>query len=136
MEAMSSISRKIVAPLVLASFLSVAFFGFAAMSYGADGNMQGDCPFSATGVVQCSQDALVAAMHHISAYQSFLNVPASSAALALIGALLLAAYLLVLYVRPLLFRIPVFISYNFRPLTSQDRKIHRWLSLHENSPSF
>lgn len=137
MTTMPFIFEKIAAPLMLASFLMVVFFGFVAMSYGPDGRMQGDCPFSATGIVLCSQDALVAAMHHIGAYQSFLNVPVDSTALVLISALLLAAYLLVLRVRPPLFQ-AIARRNHFNtdpPVSARTRKITRWLSLLENSPS-
>ncbi|MDP2655765.1 MAG: hypothetical protein Q8P17_04580 [bacterium] len=129
--------KKITGPLILASFLMVALFGFVAMSYGPDGRMQGGCPFSATGIVLCSQDALVAALHHISAYQSFLNVPVDSTLMLLMGALLLAVYILVLIIRPLLFVVPVRLAHfsHGPPLSARTRKITRWLSLLENSPS-
>lgn len=131
------LSKKIAVPFILASFLMVALFGFVAMSYGPDGRMQGGCPFSATGAALCPQDALIVAMHHINAYQSFLNVPVDSTLILLMGILLLAAYLLVLVVRPLLFIIPVRLTHfsHGPPLSARTRKITRWLSLLENSPS-
>lgn len=134
---MPFISKKIVAPFILASFLMVALFGFVAMSYGPDGRMEGGCPFSATGATFCPQDALIVAMHHISAYQSFLNIPVDSAMLLLMSALFFAVYLLVLIVRPLLFTIPVRTNHlsHGPPLSARTRKITRWLSLFENSPS-
>ncbi len=129
--------KKIITPLILVSFLTVAFFGFAAMSRGADGSMQGDCPFSVTGASLCPQDALPGAIHHLSAYQSFLNVSVDSAVVLLMSALLLAACLLILVVRPLLFR-PLVQTNHFPygpPLSARTQKIISWLSLLENSPS-
>ncbi|MDP1690257.1 MAG: hypothetical protein Q8L52_03600 [bacterium] len=132
------LSKKIAASFLLASFLAVAFFGFVAMSYGPDGRMQGDCPFSVTtGATLCPQNVLAVALHHIAAYQSFLNVPVDSAAMLLMGALLLAVCLLVLVARPLLFSPPIRIN-NFLlgpPLSARTRKITRWLALLELSPS-
>lgn len=137
MVAMSFIIKKMIAPLLLASFLSVALLGFVAMSYGSDGRMEGGCPFSATGATFCPQDALTVAMHHIRAYQSFLNVPVDSTLILLMSTLFLAVYLLVLIVRPLLFAVPAPINRfpHGPPLSARTRKITRWLSLLENSPS-
>lgn len=135
MKAMSFAFKKIISPLALVSFLAVAFLGFTAMSYGSDGRMQGDCPFSAAGVVQCPVDAFVAAMHHIGAYQSFLTVPVNAGMTALISALLIIIFAPALFIPPLLFRFPIFIPHASAPPTSRDRKIRHWLSLHEHSPS-
>ena len=134
---MSFISKKIAVPFILASFLMVALFGFVAMSYGSDGRMEGGCPFSATGATLCPQDALIVAMHHINAYQSFLNVPVDSTLILLMSVLLLAVYILVLIVRPLLFIIHTRLNHfsHGPPLSARTRKITRWLSLLENSPS-
>jgi len=127
--------KKIITPFILASFLLVVFFGFIAMSSGPDGRMQGGCPFSATGVSLCPQDALAVALHHLSSYQSFISVPLHSALLALISALFLVIYVVLLFsFHPFLYRPPAFISYSAPPFTSQDRKIKRWLSLFEHSP--
>lgn len=138
MESMLRMSKGIVAPFMLVSFLMVALFGFVAMSYGPDGRMQGSCLFSATGMAFCPQDALVVARHHISAYQSFFNVPAHSAAMILISALLLAACIVAFAVRSPLFKPPVLTNHfpYSPPVSARTRKITRWLSLLEHSPSF
>jgi hypothetical protein len=133
---MSFAFKKAAAPLMLASFLSVSFFSFAAMAYGPDGRMQGDCPFSAIGASLCPQSALPGAIHYISAYSSFLNVPVNSGILVLIIAMLIAIIVLALPIRPLLFSPLAFVSHHPPLVTSHDRKIKRWLSLFENSPSF
>lgn len=128
---MSFVSQKIITQLVLISFLVMALFSFSGMTYGTDGSMQGDCPFSVAGASLCPPSALLGAIHHLSAYQSFINVPVNPIAvfLILVSASLVFLFLLQLYKppAPLLYRSP--------PLTSHSRKIHRWLSLFENSPS-
>lgn len=128
---MPFVSKKIITPLVLLSFLVMALFSFSGMAYGPDGSMQGDCPFSNLGTSLCPPGALPGAVHHINAYQSFINVPVNPIAvfLILVSASIVFLFLLQLYkpLAPLLYR--------STPFTSQDRKIHRWLSLFENSPS-
>ena len=136
MQGMPFMLRKITIPLILASFLMAAFFGFVAMSYGPDGRMQGDCPFSNMGMSLCPQSALPSALHHISAYHSFLNVPISFQITSLIITLLIiVSGVLVFSFNPPLYRSLTFVSYNSTPFTSHNRKIKRWLSLLEHSPS-
>src|SRR3989338_2053834 len=48
-EHRTSSAKQILAALMLVSLLAVVFFGFATMSYGSDGKMEGNCPFSAMG---------------------------------------------------------------------------------------
>ncbi|MBI5405517.1 hypothetical protein HY972_00555 [Candidatus Kaiserbacteria bacterium] len=125
--------KKVVAPFVFAAFLTTTFFSFAGMTYGSDGRMQGDCPFSAAGASLCPSSALPGAIHHIDAVHSFLNVPVNSALAALMISLLIG--ILVFSPYPFLYRPPAPVSYTPTPFTSEDRKIKRWLSLFENSPS-
>lgn len=129
--------KKIAFPLMLAPFLMAAFFGFVAMTSGPDGRMQGDCPFSATGVTLCPQNAVAIAMHHISAYQSFLNVPTGFDLVALLSALGGIGIVVVLIATSPLVpsTVPVSILYESPPPISYNRKLVRWLSLFENSPS-
>ena len=89
---MSTLLKKIIALLVLVSFMVIIFFGFAIMLHGPDGQMQGNCPFSAPGVSLCPQDTLAVALHHISSYHSFLNVPINFNIAAFIISLLFADY--------------------------------------------
>lgn len=137
MRGMSFLFKKIAAPLLLVSFLLVALLGFVAMSYGPDGQMDGGCPFSAAGAALCPQDTAAVVLHHLGAFQAFLNVPLDSTIFALISALLLLACLLVLKVRPLLFQPVAHRCYSNTspPVSARVRKITRWLSLLENSPS-
>ena len=123
--------KKVTTPLVLMSFLVMALFGFTGMTYGPDGSMQGDCPFSSLGTSLCPPSALPGAVHHLSSYQSFISVTLNfiTVLLILVSAIFVFLFHLLLY-KPL---VPV--SYSSPPFTSQDRKIKRWLSLFENSPS-
>lgn len=135
---MKSFYTQIITALVLASFLSVAFFSFNMMMQGPDGRMIGDCPFSALGASLCPQDTVAAAVHHISAYYAFLNVPVGSSFAALmITLLLVAATLLVISIRTLLLGPPILatVLYDSPPPNAYSGKITRWLSLFENSPS-
>ena len=132
---MSCMFKKIATPLVLLSFLTIAFFSFASMTYSSDGGMRSSCLFSAMGTSLCPQSALPGAIHHISAYQSFLNVPVNSGMTArTIILLIIVSVALAFSFHTLLFRPLAPISYNSPPFTSHNRKIKRWLSLFENSP--
>lgn len=129
--------RTILFPLILTSFIASAFFGFALMTSGTDGRMRGDCPFSATGVASCPQDALEAALHHLSSYQSFLSVPMNPGTTAFIIALLAVVFIAFVFLfHPLLYGPPILTLYASPTSTSHDTKIKRWLSLLENSPSY
>ena len=122
---------------MLAALLAVVLFGFATMSYGSDGKMEGHCPFSVMGAPSCPQDLVAAALHHISSYQSLLNAPVSPSFTVLIVALLLLVYgVFIFFIRPPAFQ-PQLIGYlHGSPLSSaRDRKTTRWLSLFEHSPS-
>lgn len=136
---MKSFLKQIIALLVLASFLSVAFLSFNTMMQGPDGRMVGDCPFSAMGASLCPQDTVAVAVHHISAYYAFLNVPVGSSVASLIILLLATAgIMLMIFPEWLLSEPPQYINvfYNSPPPDSNRRKIAHWLSLFENSPSF
>lgn len=138
MEPMVPLSAKIAAPFILLSFLALALFSFASMSYGPDGRMQGDCPFSAMGASLCPPSALPGALHHLSAYQSFLNVPVDSALAALIIALLLVTFGLFAYrTQPRIPDPPARGAYRNHdpPASAHTWKLIRWLSLLENSPA-
>ncbi len=135
---MSSIPKKIIAALVLTSFLTVAIFSFAVMIQGPDGRMEGDCPFSVVGQSICPQDTVAVAIHHISSYQSFLNVPVGAGLTALVISLLFVMFIaLFIFIRSPLLEPPSFVCVqnDYSSTSSSGRKITRWLSLFENSPS-
>ena len=92
------------------------------------------------GAPLCPQDAVAAAIHHISAYQSFLNAVAGSGVMTLIVVLILAVCAALAYSTGLLSHAPPAPMRLFRiplssPSPSPKRKVLRWLSLLENSPS-
>ena len=136
---MQSFFKKILTPLILVSFLVIAIFSFAIMTHGSEGQMSGDCPFSPMGVSLCPQDTVAIAMHHISAYTSFTNVPINPSITVLIILFLLfsSSLAFILTASPPLSRIPVTTGYigDFSLSTPHSREITRWLSLLENSPS-
>lgn len=130
--------KRIIAPLLLLSFLMVAFFSFAVMSYGVDGSMQGDCPFSTTGTPLCPQDALAMTLHHLSSYQSFFSVPVGFglAELSIIFAVIGIALVLSTNLFSFLYTVPIGALYKSPPAAVYNRRLTRWLSILENSPSF
>lgn len=135
---MLSTTKKIIALFVLTSFLTIIFFNFAVMMHEPDGSMQGNCPFSSMGVSLCPQDILAMAFHHISAYNSLLNVPVNFGITTLIiSFFLIASVILAVFIDPSLFGPPVLagILFNTPPDTSYKRKIISWLALRENSPA-
>ena len=130
--------HKIITFLVLASFMAVVFLSFPMMIGMSDGHMAGTCSFSIMGVSLCPQDTLEMVINHISAYQSFLNVVVSMSAMSALFLLFIVAYLILGRPHePFLQSTPVFgsISLVSPPKASAKRKITRWLSLFENSPS-
>lgn len=138
-SAMPILFKKITAALVLASFVTIVFFSFIIMMHAPGAHGQNGCPFS-TGVSFCPQDAVALVTHHISAYQSFLNATIPSGTMTLLASLLLAAFAFaILYLGSFLFAPPSLalagITDGSPPVVSGDRKIIRWLSLFENSPS-
>lgn len=138
MPDMQFVLRKIAVPLILASFLMTVFFGFSAMGYWPEA-MQGDCPFSSVmGTPSCPQNLFAMTLHHLSSYQSFLQAPAVPDLAALMSALLIAAGLLVItFYQPVLLGPPLRNRPASRvlPVSWRRRKMIRWLSLLEHSPS-
>ena len=134
---MSQVFKKIIVPLLLTSFLAVLFFSLPMMGV-MDGSMPEGCPFGATGVSLCPTDAVAMAVHHISAYQSFLTITTQASLLMLIIFLLSAvAALLARFIYPLVINSSALARSAFAspPADPQQRKITRWLSLFELSPS-
>ncbi|HEY9584196.1 MAG TPA: hypothetical protein VJI33_01250 [Candidatus Paceibacterota bacterium] len=137
---MLSFFKKISTALILVSFTAIALFSFAFMMSGADGEMPGDCPFSPMGVSLCPQNTVAVAIHHISSYQQFISVLLKSGINMFFFSLisvLMAVLFLAFYLSPPVFR-PLLSRVRFRdnlPTNSRDKKITRWLSLFENSPS-
>jgi hypothetical protein len=135
---MKSPINKSITALVLVSFLVLVLFSFGAVMHESGNQMTGDCPFSTVGGVLCPQNALAVAMHHISAYNSFFNIPVSFGLTALLLSFLLALSIVhAVRIRPPRLEpyIVVRIAYDVPPASSYSKKINHWLSLFENSPS-
>ncbi len=136
---MPTISKKIITTLVLASLIMIMFFSFTLMMNGPNERMLADCPFSVMGASLCPQDIVAVVIHHISAYHAFLNVTVSAGLTTLIISLLFAiCAVLVIFIHLPLFGPPAFVPilHDSPLLDSYSKKIIRWLSLLENSPSF
>lgn len=135
---MKPFSNKIIATLILTSFLTIAVFGFTIMMHMPDGQASGDCPFSPMGQSLCPQDVIAVAVHHISSYLSFLSVTVGANSITLLLSLMLVAFAAILIlIRPPLFSPPIlaYISPDYLRSDLGAKKIARWLSLFENSPS-
>ncbi|MCR4310955.1 MAG: hypothetical protein NUV54_00045 [Candidatus Taylorbacteria bacterium] len=136
---MQFVPNKIISLVVLTSFIAVIFFSFPMMTGAIDGSMPGGCPFSTVGTSLCPLDTVAMTIHHISSYQSFLTVSVYSSFISVLTSLfLLAVAFLVLFVGPPLYNNlarAVLVS-DSPPIDFKGRKITRWLSLFENSPSF
>ena len=118
--------------------MMIVLFSFATMMHGPEGRISGDCPFSAMGVSLCPQDTVAIVFHHISAYQSFINVPINLGITALIISLLLVTYAIsVVFISPSLLSplVLVIVLCDSPSDTSYKRETTRWLALHENSPA-
>lgn len=126
---------KIISLIVFVSFVATVPFGFALMMHER-GEMAGTCPFSPAAAMPCSQSMMASVIHHISAYYSFLNVPAGMtvfSTLFLIGVFLIFVFSIDYLPLP-----PVFLfadRADFSPDAVSKRKATRWLSLFEHSPS-
>ena len=126
---------KMISLIIFVSFVATVSFGFALMMH-EQGEMVGACPFSPAGVMPCSESMMTSVIHHISAYYSFLNVPAGMtvfSTLFLIGIFLVSIFSIDYFTLP-----PVSLSagyVDFSQTSSSKRKTIRWLSLFEHSPS-
>ncbi len=134
---MSSLLKKLITALILTSFITIVLFSLASMTHGSDGRLAGDCPFSSPGASLCPQDMVALIIHHLSAYHAFLNVPIGSGLTTLIISLLLViGVALVIFIHLPLLGPPSLILYSYPLVDSYNRKIVRWLSRLENSPSY
>ncbi|TSD03428.1 MAG: hypothetical protein Athens071416_109 [Parcubacteria group bacterium Athens0714_16] len=134
---MSSLLKKTIASFVLLSFLIIVFFSFVVMMHEPNGGMSKNCLFSTVDVSLCPQDALVMVFHHISSYQSFINIPIDFGISILVIFLLFVLYtILTTFINSSQFKlVSIGISYSPPQETSHERKIARWVALHENSPT-
>lgn len=105
--------KNIIPLLLIICFVGVTIFSFAVMVHEPGECMFGNCPFSIT--------------HNMFVYQTFFNVFISE--ILIIFAIPVAVWIIFLILVSFLF------LYNFQSVGSYSRKITRWLSLFENSPS-
>lgn len=135
---MNLLFKQVATLFVLTSFLMIALGNFAVMIHGQNSQMPGDCPFSAIGVSLCPQNTTAVAVHHIATFNSFINVPVLSFKILLALLLLIVGIVLIFSISSLRFKPPsqIGVYHNFSPEIIVDKKIIRWLSLFENSPSF
>ncbi|MCR4334166.1 MAG: hypothetical protein NUV47_00305 [Patescibacteria group bacterium] len=107
--------------LFLISFIGVAVFGFALMTHWSDGRMSVDCPLSTMGKSLCTQ---------IFTYNTFFNT--------LINVNIIIFAISIPTFVFFVFLISIYSSFLYSSpfVSSYNRKITRWLSLFENSPSY
>lgn len=130
--------KQILTVFVLISFLAIALFSLNLMTHKQGGRLAGGCLFPTVGQSICPQNIVAAAVHHLSLYHSFLNVPISLG-LTIIFICLLLAFLVVLVISPWSplpkFSSFVRISFDSFNISFFNWKLTRWLALHENSPA-
>ncbi|HEY4483300.1 MAG TPA: hypothetical protein VI953_03955 [Candidatus Paceibacterota bacterium] len=139
---MQTLFKQIAVPLLLLAFLAITFFGFATMVHGIDmdGSMVGDCPFSVLGDASlCPQNTLAMVVHHISAYNSFLNFPIQISLGTLLATLLLLAYFAFRYLLSPPGLASLLLKFKFRDAFTlafvPNSKEASWLTLLEHSPA-
>ena len=130
---------KFLTAIILIGFIGITLLGFTGMSNPNMGDhMNRSCLASFLDSDFCLPSAFSVAIHHISALQSFSNVPISSLYFSLIFLVLLAFATTVLFKS--IFEVNQIFSFEFanypiRLAGSARRKIIHWLSLFENSPT-
>ena len=123
--------------LTLVSFMMLVFLGLTAMTHEQNGQMQGGCPFSTFGASLCPQDTFAVVFHQIFAYQSLFSIPTQFGAAISIISLLSVLFVAFALVRARSLESSKSFEYIrvVSPSVASYRKITRWLSLFENSPS-
>ncbi len=130
--------KKILSLLIITSVLVIGIFGFTSMNHGAVHSV--GCIASAASNIPCPENIEAMSVHHIQAFVSFFSVVPSIPFIFLI-ALLFSTFLSVGFLfikhRDLTLSSLAFwrIRHDPERQLSCPRKITRWLSLFENSPS-
>ena len=123
--------------VILFSLLSVSFLGFINMNHG---DMNCDITMAAITAGDCPESITSMVFHHITTYTAFSNIIVNNATTSLISMLLLMLPITFLFMY-YLFSDPYSHFTYLNPRQKPDfglekrRKIYRWLSLLENSPS-
>ena len=128
---------KLLSLLLLTSILAIGIFGFASMSHN-DGHSTG-CVASTIDNTQCPENIVEMSVHHIQAYLTFFSVILTTPIL--LSILILVFLMLVGFSAKLAgFQYAGvdrrLIRKKLEIKVSILRKLIRWLSLFENSPSF
>lgn len=128
--------------IVLIGFMGMAVFGFTAMNHEGDhmARAASDCPIISVLVFTCTPSAVIMAIQHITAFQSFSNTPLVSS----LSLLLVLAVLALLAILQLKFS-PAFSLCRSQGLLNHQQavniklcstsKVQNWLSLLEHSPA-
>ncbi len=130
--------KKLLSLLIIISVLVIGVFGFTSMNHGA--NHVTGCIASAVDNTPCPENIAAMSVHHIQAFISFFGV-VPSVPLILLLALLFAVFLSAgfFYIKHrdsiLASRLLWRVRFDPERQLSRSRKITRWLSLFENSPS-
>ncbi len=130
--------KKLLSLLIITSVLVIGVFGFTSMNHGI-GHSTG-CIASSVDNTPCPENIAAMSVHHIQAFISFFSVVPSIPFIFLL-ALLLALFLSVgfIYIKHRGLLLTNLVSWRVRHdperQLSRPRKITRWLSLFENSPS-
>lgn len=130
--------KKLLSLLIITSVLVIGVFGFTSMNHGV-GHARG-CIASAVDNTPCPENIVAMSVHHIQAFISFFSVVPSIPFIFLL-ALLLAVFLSIgfIFVKrqdSLLANLAFWrIQHDPERALTRPRKITRWLSLFENSPS-
>jgi len=126
---------------LLIGFVAIGTFGFGFMNHD-EGHITSNCIASVIDKVTCLQSDLAVALHHINAYQTFSQATPSSfyISLALILGLFVVGYIFLknLLSKNLLTPSPQLLRHKQNEpelYLHQSRKIIKWLSLFESSPS-
>lgn len=130
--------KKLLSLLIITSVLVIGVFGFTSMNYGA--NHAVGCIASAVDNTSCPENIAAMSVHHIQAFISFFSVVPSIPFILLLT-LLFAIFLSVGFIftkrqDSLLARLAFWrVRHDPERTITRPRKITRWLSLLENSPS-
>ena len=140
-----NIPQKIIAGLILTSFATVIFFSIPFMMHGSDSQMGGGCLFPSAGTALCPQTDFGSAIHHLTSFQSFLNVTTNQGMQGLIALMFFLSFVALVLVTfrasswaspPLLKVAGHSHSRDLSPTIPFKEKETAWLSLLENSPSY
>lgn len=133
--------KRLLVLIVLAGFISGAFFSISAMNHNHGVAMNGDCPTSPIHAGVCPTGDLPVASHYLSMYQTFTSGLVSSVVTQVLMVTLLFVAVLYVFRKNIasirrLFILQFILSRNFSAKLYRPQALTRWLSLLVNSPSF